>query len=283
MTASTDVVTARINYAGPVEGPPRFDIVEPERTNMAFTSAEVEISDVRAHRGPLTLEHHGFTMVKHRSAVAGHPDLFDQNMQRQIRASGVSVDYEREMAAFIQSMTGAREIIPQMGGLVARTSESAPRKSWALPAPFVHLDFTATSARQFLDWSLAQSGREVKPFGRFALFQTWRAVSRGPQDNTLAICDGSSVPPEDGIVYYAAMGPEEQPGACFESRLCWHRPSHRWYYMSNMEADDLFVFKGFDSDMPMAMNAMHTAFRNPHASGGEPRRSIEARFFALFD
>jgi len=50
-----------------------------------------------------------------------------------------------------------------------------------------------------------------------------------------------------------------------------------------MNPHELLVFKGYDSEIPLAMNAMHTAFDNPAAGPNAiPRESIEARFFAFF-
>jgi hypothetical protein len=44
----------------------------------------------------------------------------------------------------------------------------------------------------------------------------------------------------------------------------------------------LQLFKGYDSDMPNAMNAMHSAFSNPLGQTGTPRRSIEGRILAIY-
>ncbi|MCP5145871.1 MAG: hypothetical protein H6978_13770 [Gammaproteobacteria bacterium] len=125
---------------------------------------------------------------------------------------------------------------------------------------------------------------KVAPYRRFAVYQTWRAISPPPQDNVLAVCDGRSIPPDDAIVFLSVLGPASKPGTQFDARLCRYNASHRWYFLSAMTLDDLLVFKGFDSDAPDTLNAMHTAFTNPGAgAGASPRESIEARFFAFFD
>ena len=65
--------------------------------------------------------------------------------------------------------------------------------------------------------------------------------------------------------------------------MCRYRDTHRWYYMPDMEPDDLILFKGFDSDTPDAMNAMHSAFNNPLGQNGVPRKSMEGRIMAVYD
>jgi len=140
------------------------------------------------------------------------------------------------------------------------------------------------TAEMFRDISIEAEGAKVAPYRRFAVYQTWRVLSQPPQDNTLAICDGRSVPASDAVVFEAVVGPKGVPGSQFKARICKYRADHRWYYFSNMYPEELLVFKGYDSEIPLAMNAMHTAFENPAAGPNAiPRESIEARFFAFFE
>ncbi|WAX80359.1 CmcJ/NvfI family oxidoreductase [Streptomyces sp. KMM 9044] len=68
-----------------------------------------------------------------------------------------------------------------------------------------------------------------------------------------------------------------------EAQLGKASADHRWLYFSGMTADEVILFKGFDSDSSRATGVMHTAFDDPTAQGGSPRASIESRFFAFFD
>jgi hypothetical protein len=287
--ASKDV-SAKLNYIGDITGKARYDIRDVAKgnnfanSNIAWVSHEVTIHDARPQREALKFDETGFAFVRHRSDIAEDPALFEQNLANYHHTSaGRSAEYEQELCVFIKELSGAREVFPQLGGLLTRTSLRAEKKGWARPAYHVHLDFTAQASRQFLDQTLTAQGRKLAPFRRHVIYQTWRAVSPGPQDNTLAICDGSSVPLSDAVVVDSIIGPEEVPGNRFDSRMCRYRPTHRWYYLSDMEPVDLLLFKGFDSDIPDAMNAMHSSFDNPLGQAGVPRRSIEARFIAIFD
>lgn len=279
---ATDV-EAVINYAGDITGRGRYDLIEPERTNLILEQAAVPIRDVRPRQWVPTLETAGFEYVKHASEVVGLPEFFEGNLVHQSDTTTLNGRYEAELAALLKAKLGARDVFAQHSGLIARTSDRAKRKSWAGAGVFVHLDFTERSARQFLQWTLDAKGLSVAPFSRMVMIQTWRAVSPGPQDSTLAICDGGSISPADAVLFDSRIGDENEPGMFFESRLCRFGPSHEWYYMSDMAPDDLLLFKGFDTECPTAMNAMHTAFDNPLGADGPPRQSIEARFFLLFD
>jgi hypothetical protein len=167
---------------------------------------------------------------------------------------------------------------------LARASERSKVKASAGAANLVHLDYTQTSATQLRDWTLAANGIRAPGHTHFAFIQAWRALSPGPQDSALCICDGISIPATDAVPIDAIMGDPSVPATCFEFRLCRYGDDHSWHYLSNMQLDDLLLFKGFDSRVPQAMNAMHSAFDNPLAGpDAPPRQSIEARFLAFYD
>ncbi len=274
-----------VYYADNIQGRGRMDLPTPSQTNASFTPVQVVIHDARPERDSLTLETAGFVFAKHRCPVAVDPRLFEQNMTRQDVSTGPTAQYETEVAEFIKNLTGAAAVLPQaVGGVVARTSVRAERKSWAPPANFVHLDFTPWSADKFLHWSVSEEEIAKHQGKRFVVYQAWRAISPGPQDNTLTICDGSSVSPDEAVVIDMVIADEQKPGGKFEIRLCRPNIKHRWYYLPSMEPDDLLVFKAYDSEMPLAMNAMHTAFEDLQAGPDAiPRRSLESRFYAFFD
>ena len=282
---STNDVRATLNYVGEMTERAFYDIRNPAGSNIVWDSREVTIHDVRPHLGEFTMDATGFAFVQHRSAVAEDPELFQDNLKARHfdTAPGLDAQYAEELCAYIKDMTGARDVFPRLGGLVMRTSTRAETKGWAPPAEFVHLDFAPQAMQGWLDKTLAAQERELKPFSRMQLFQAWRCISPGPQDSTLAICDGGSVPASDGVICDSMTGPPEIPGNRWDSRMCRFRDTHRWYYKPDMEPDDLILFKGYDSETPNAMNAMHSAFNNPLGRTGVPRRSIEARIFAVYD
>lgn len=282
-TSSKDV-RATLNYVGEMDERAFYDIRDPAGSNIVWDPREVTIHDVRPHLDSFTMDKTGFAFAKHRSNVAEDSLLFEGNLRsRHFAAAGLDAEYAAELCAFIKQRTGARDVFPRLGGLVMRTSMRAETKGWASPAEFVHLDFAPQAMQGWLDKTLEQQDRELKPYSRLQLYQAWRCVSPGPQDSTLAICDGGTVPPSDGVVVDSITGPIEIPGNRWDSRMCRYRDTHRWYYTPDMEPDDLILFKGYDSDMPDAMNAMHSAFTNPLGQTGVPRRSIEARIFAIYD
>ncbi len=283
-TFAAQNVQATLGYAGESHGRLRLDVLEPERNNFQLEPHVVTIRDGRAFAGVHTLAHNGFEFARHRSNAAVRPETFEAANSQQTLPTGHLAEYSGEMIEFLKGRVGASFMVPQVGSFIARTSGRAKRPTWAGTANLVHLDYTQEAADLFLKWNLEATGTALPPYRHYAFIQTWRAVSPGPQDNTLAICDGASVPFEDGVEIDAVMGPADVPGKCFPFRLCKYREDHVWYYLPDMEPDDLLLFKGFDSRKPQSMDAMHSAFDNPLASEDSiPRRSIEARFIAFFD
>ena len=283
--AGAQDVRTTLMYAGAIAGRPRLDFPDPANSNIALDPHEVTIRDGRPFAGVHTLERNGFAFTRHRSSVAEDPVLFDQaDNADQVTQDGLLAAYAEEMVAFLGDRIGAATIVPQVGSFIARTSRRARKPTWAGTAEMVHLDYTPEAAALFLGWNAQTSGRPLPPHRAYAFIQTWRALSPGPQDNSLAICDGASVPPSDGVEIDTVMGPADVPGKCFPFRICKYRPDHQWFYLPDMAPDDLILFKGFDSREPQSMNAMHSAFDNPLAGpDAAPRRSIEARFIAFFD
>lgn len=274
-------VRGKLMYAGSFAGRARLDTQTPTNNNLVLEPHEVQIQDVRPARDSYNLDEHGFAFVRHKSEAASDPALSEVSNPRQMLPIGPAARYSTEMIAFLREYTGADMLLPQIGSFIARASKRA--KTWTSTAMLVHLDYSTTSAARFVEWTLEACGIAVPPHSYFEFIQTWRALTPGPQDNSLCLCDGRSVQPEDAVPIDAVTGPAELPGKCFEFRLCRYGKGHSWYYLSDMDAEDVVLFKGYDSRYPQGMCTMHSAFNNPLAPPGiAPRRSIEARFLAFF-
>jgi hypothetical protein len=277
-----DVQGTLMYVPGSFAGRARVDTQASANNKLVLEPREISIRDVRSAKESYNLDEHGFAFVKHASAAADDPALAEIcNTRPMLLPAGAAARYSTEMIECVRQHTGADVVLPQIGGFIARTSR--PATNWTLTVMMVHGDYTSTSANQFLQWTIGAFGIPVPPHRYFAFIQTWRALTPGPQDNSLCMCDGRSVQSEDAVPIDAVTGPADVPGKCFEFRLCRYDASHSWYYLSNMEADDVVLFKGYDSRYPSAINAMHSAFNNPLARPDvAPRRSIEARFLAFF-
>jgi len=276
-------VRTTIDYFDPAIGRGRFDVVQPERNRMGFEAHEVSIRDMRSAPDAVSIEREGFLLARHDSRAAFRPEMLDTNVTARDDIPPVNRDYYDEVLPLIREISGARDVIPQSTGLTVRFSARSQRQSWAGAAGFAHLDVTEASVTRFLDFSLKAAERDIAPWRRVVLYQTWRAISPPPQDNLLALCDRQSVPQRDVAFYDAAVGGKDTPLALIEARSCYYGPGHRWWYVSDMGPSDLLVFLGYDSADPHAVQPFHTGIDLPGHQGATPRRSLEARFFAFYD
>jgi hypothetical protein len=94
----------------------------------------------------------------------------------------------------------------------------------------------------------------------------------------LAICDAASVAPDDLVA--ADLVYPDRVGEVYNAV---HRAAHRWYYVPDMEADEVLLFKGYDSKTDgRARFTLHTAFDlTSTPADAPPRESIEVRALAF--
>jgi hypothetical protein len=221
-----------------------------------------------------------FTTASGMVQTVPHPHKADLRLLgNPIKVNGVRADL-----TVCPPLGADNEVLPQRTGLLLRFGERSEEQGSAKPARFAHLDYTTPSAYRFVELVTEWEHAELAPYRRFASYQTWRATSPPPQDNTLAICDGRTVANDDTMEFDVTIGHEAVPGNTFVSRVCKANDAHRWFYFSNLTRDELLIFKAFDSAAPDANNAAHTAFDDPTAPrDAVPRASVEAGLFAFFE
>jgi hypothetical protein len=241
---------------------------EVEETNIEFVEHVVEIADVRWLSWSLRLEVEGASVLRHRSEVRSFYDETEL----------LRVGYP-ETAELVRSATGAADVVVFDHNIRGRVDRAKALSAGDLRPPVfhIHTDFTGKSAEAR---AAAVLGTTRGSGRRMAAINVWRPIAGPLRDSPLAICDASSVERQDllatdlvypdrtGQIYYVAFN-----------------PAHRWYYASDMQTDELWMFKNYDSSLRGgAWCTPHTAFVDPT---GHPvaaaRESVEFRAFAFFD
>ncbi len=262
-----------MNFAGDIEGRARVDVPDWSRTNLVLEKRDVRLFDARPIIDDLSLDREGFTLARHKSGLTEGSDL-----------KAVAEAYLESVGALLQQMSGADLVIAQGKGLLKRHAERANIAGAIGPSRWAHMDYTEYAANKWVGWIEDWQDRKLRQYPRFAIYQTWRCVSPPPQDNTLVLCDASTIKAEECITFDACVAkPYDEPGNQFESQLCKHDPGQRWYYFSDLTPDELIVFKAYDSDHARWAQPLHNSADIPgHPADAAPRTSIEARFFAFF-
>lgn len=118
---------------------------------------------------------------------------------------------------------------------------------------------------------------------RFAFLGAWRPLKTVVKD-PLAVCDATTVPAADYQVRLREFSRTGIKSANYVMSHAAEEQQHEWYYMSEMQPDELVMFKGFDTKQDIAgWRCPHTAFRVEACDEEAPRESIEARIVCFWD
>lgn len=251
------------------------------------------VRDGMPMRDHFTLDTHGFRIAQHRSAIA---DFHDR--------AQVDALYLKEVEELVRQLSGADRVAAQ--GWMIRTSADltaiAQEKVEGYqhvggiqpPAGEAHVDYNELTGKRAAARIHEQSFPDAPPYSRYICFSLWRTFSPGPQDWPLALCDGRTVTDEEtasNTLFVvdefptgdALTAPVEGEDQMIAATIFRYRPRHRWWYFSNMAADDVLLFKFQDSDHSVAWRCPHTAFHDTSLPDTKTRASIEVRCIAYFD
>ena len=288
------VSTALIRYLGDGDYVTRRYVSQGAEINTGeYFDHAMPVRDGMPIRDHFTLDSHGFVIGKHRSAVADFDDV-----------ETVDALYGAEVAEAVKAMTGASLVTVQ--GWMRRTSADLStraaqkvegyRHSGGLQpqAGEAHIDYNPRTGEE----AGARQYHALRPDGagyrRHCCFSFWRAYSPGPQDWPLAVMDGRSIVGDElasNTLFVvdafpegdALVAPVEGEDKMIAATILRHRPQHRWWYFSNMAADDVLLFKFYDSDHSVTWRCPHTAFHDTSLPDAKVRSSIEVRCIAYWE
>lgn len=264
-----------------------------EMNTGTYSDHEVMVRDGMPIRDHFDLDTHGFMIAKSPSSVTNFHDK-----------AAVDAVYEREVEESIKALTGADKVFAR--GWMLRTSadlsEHAAKKVAGYdhrgglqpPAGEAHVDIDPASARRMAEMTYAEKCPDGPGFKRFLITSYWRTFSPGPQDVPLAVCDGRTSfggEEKSNTLFIVdefpneeeAVKPVEGEDKMIAATIFSHNPEMRWWYFSNMEPDDILLFKFHDSDHSTTWRCPHTAFRDSSFPDAKIRESIECRSVAFWE
>ena len=232
----------------------------------------VDVRDMRRVADLLSLDRHGFLLVRHETAV---DDLYDDD--------AVSHIYDRELQALLTEVTGADRV-----AVFDHTRRSdgaggaANPDGFRGPASRVHVDYTVDSGPKRAADALGREevDRVLSSGGRIVQVNVWRPI-RGPVLRTpIALADAGSVRPDELVATDQVF-----PDRVGEIYQLAHAPDQRWYWVPGMGRDEVLLIKGWDSlDDGRARFTPHGAFQlEDQDPDAPPRESIEVRTYVVFE
>lgn len=284
-------VATEITYLAPGSFVNRRFVAAGREVNTGeYRAYPVRVYDARPIAGEFTLDRNGFALAKHISHVA---DFMDK--------AEVEAKYPDEAREAVRQITGAHEVI--LRGWMVRTSADIPNSEKVAgyrhqgglqpPAGEAHVDFMPETAEAMAAAAWREAFPGARPYRRFIISSLWRCFSEPPQDWPLALCDGRSVGADEGtpntlvvvdeIPDHDTMVGDWPADKLGPSAAIFHfKPTHRWWYFSNMDRDEVILLKFHDSDRTVAWRVPHTAFFDPSFADARHRCSIEVRSIAYF-
>jgi hypothetical protein len=265
VTVSPQTVTSTLHYLKRgTEKPTRYVAEPPPGVpvwNGIDDPREMTIEDARGRETEFTIDRNGFQLVKAPTVVR---DFYSNEEVKRV--------YYPEVERLLRDTLGASRVFVFDHGV-----RNAGRPGSGMPVRRVHNDHTVNSApRRVRDHLGADASELLKR--RFGIVNVWRPI-RGPVlDSPLALCDAQSFTDGDLIATDFV-----HPHVRGETSSVEYNPKHRWYYFSEMQADEVVLIRVHDSaNDGRARLSFHTSFDNPLASGAPPRESIEVRALVFF-
>lgn len=285
---------ARIRYLAEGDFVTRRYVSQGAEMNTGdYTDHDCVVRDGMPIRDHFALDVHGFMLGKHSSAIS---DFHDR--------AAVDALYLKEVEDIVTKLSGATCTAAQ--GWMIRTSAdlSARAKEKVAgyqhsggiqpPAGEAHVDYNEITGRRAAARVYADRFPDGPGYSRYICFSFWRTFSPGPQDWPLAVCDGRTVTNEEtasNTLFVvdefptgdALTAPVEGEDEMIAATIFRYRDRHRWWYFSNMAADDVLLFKFQDSDHSVTWRCPHTAFHDTSLPKAQTRTSIEVRCIAFFE
>jgi hypothetical protein len=252
---------------------PRYYTVNSSRDVITRDRRTIRIEDARLRAEQPSLAREGFALFPHKSAVS---DFSNQEELARI--------YPREIEQLVLDLSGADHVAIFGLGVLRFNEHDLPESSRfhvLRPARLIHADISDSTVTALKEsWRPRENGRSVR---RYAHYNVWRVLTPPPQDIPLAVCDARSVSISDLVDADLITDNPGTPESSIVLVLLRYSPHHRWWYFSNMDRDEVLVFKSYDSDPDQPRHVPHSAFKNPAClPGTAPRASIEMRVTAFW-
>lgn len=178
-----------------------------------------------------------------------------------------------------------------------KTSDDTTPVPGIFPASYIHIDQTPACALQVLQDSFDNSSRlgrhTLENGGRWGIINVWRPISPIKRD-PLAVCDARSIDDENLLPIRILQPPKDRPtqyatttkGEYMEIYYARYSEGQQWYFVSEMDTDEVLLIKCFDSttDPKIARRCPHSAFEwRDNTNSGSPRESIEIRCLVFWE
>lgn len=253
-----------------------YSIATKERSNLEHACARMTIHDLRGKEKSVDIDTNAFEVLRYDGSIQ---EEFEKDSETQ-------QTYFTEVSDILKQHLGASKVIIYNYAFrsrgVLRPSEKH-NENHREPALYPHVDIHASAVQGLVEKLLGKEEGERAMQNRIQIINVWRPLgSNVITQNALTICDYRSVNADKDIHPYTVQGAMLHSAGCLLSRDA--QDIHRWYYLSHMRSDEMFVFKMADTKPDVARFACHTAFVNEkEPAPNVEQTSVEVRCLILYD
>ncbi|KAE9378879.1 hypothetical protein N431DRAFT_460204 [Stipitochalara longipes BDJ] len=215
------------------------DEAEDKRTsNLVFEDISIAIQDVRGKEENFTLDSNGFQFVRHHSSL----DCFQSK-------HSIEDIYLPEVDALLRKEIEGVDKVFFFDWRLRNTQPEAINgvidlndlTNWLRPVRHVHIDQSPSAVLNRIKHHFKEDARHLLK-GRIRIINVWRPLVNSVSDWPLAICDGTTVSPDDLVE--ADHVRRNYIGSTVYLK---HNSSQKFYYMNGQRKDEVLIFKNFDS------------------------------------
>ncbi len=264
------MVESTFNYLAPMsERPVYYTYTPPPGAQWRNTKGDrrtLAVHDARVEAPGSDLDQEGFVLARLATAAE---DLFEADAIRGV--------YYSEVEALVKGVTGAERVVAFDHNLRSGRTNAEGENIGMGPVRYVHNDYTEASGPQRVRDLMGDAAEDLLQ-RRFAVINVWKPITGPVREAPLAVCSAESMQLQDFVPTSL-----EYPDRSGEVYSVTFRPSHRWFYYPDMQADEALLLKCYDSDTARARFTAHSAFDDPTSPEDPPsRESIEVRALAFF-
>jgi len=217
-----------------------------------------------------TVAKNGFALLHHDTAMQWD-DYYDEATVQRV--------FYPEICELAKKVNSAVKAIAF--GHVARSDKPDARQH-AQPSHAAHVDYGRKTIEEYAYNILGDEAADWLR-KRVVLMNFWRPV-KTVYRTPLAICDAATVTRDD-LNFAEVRGGLNDPNRppLYGWNLSFN-PDHKWYYAFEMQPDEIFAFKLYDSDESVPQYSGHTAIDLPWTDDNTPpRQSMEIRTISFIE
>ena len=244
----------------------------------AQKSYKRKVFDLRKNKN-FNLDENGFCVDSHHY---GDGDLFDDKF--------VKNKYFPLMAKYLKKKLKAKKVIIFDFNQRSFNTDMNSKNNHRIPVLYSHVDYTIDSGLIRTKQILKENKISFNKKHRYSLINIWRPVKKIIVDYPLALCDGNTIHMNDLVqtnIYHYGMENLKTPRHSGKIYSLINNRSHKWYFLSKMHPNEIFLIKNWDSRFREyenhVLNAPHSAIELPGKIKSKTRQSIEIRTLVIRD